>query len=192
MNVILASRSKFRRQALELLNIDYEVKPSEIDEKSLGHSNPKVLARKLAEAKAEDVGRQLAGKSLVIGGDLFVLFRGNIYEKPETEKEATEMLQTFSGKGVKIISGVSVFNTETNESESELGQAEIVFRDISEKEIERYVSNYPVLDLAGGFEKEGVLKFSREVHGDLSFLTGLPLNKLIQMLKRNDLDPLLR
>ena len=189
MKVILASRSKFRRQALELLNLDYDVKPSEIDEKAIRDSNPGALARKLAEAKAEDVGGQLDGENLVIGGDLFVLFRGNIYEKPKTEKEAMDTLGLFSGEKVEIISGVSVFNTATDGLESELGRAEIVFRDIREKEIEKYVSNHPVVELAGGFEKEGVLKFSKEVHGDLSFLTGLPLSKLIKLLRRNGVNP---
>lgn len=187
MNIILASSSKFRRQALDLLNLDYEVIPSEIDEKSIRDDDPRVLARKLAEAKAKDVGKRLEGDNLVIAGDLFILFQDSIYEKPETEEEAVEMLSAFSGSRVEIISGVSVLNNGTNGLKSALGQTEIVFRNLSKKEIERYVSNYPVLELAGAFEKEGVMKFSSEVHGDLSFLTGLPLNKLIQLLQNNGL-----
>ncbi|MCF7889915.1 Maf family nucleotide pyrophosphatase [Candidatus Bipolaricaulota bacterium] len=185
MNIVLASSSKFRRQALDLLEIDYEVIPSEIDEKSIRDNDPKMLARKLAEAKSKDVGKRLKGDNLVIAGDLFILFRGTIYEKPGTEEEAIEMLNAFSGNQLEIISGVSVFDTGSNDLESALGHTEIVFRNISKKEIERYVSDYPVLELAGAFEKEGVLKFSEEVHGDLSFLTGLPLNKLIQLLQNN-------
>ena len=171
------------------MDVDYEVIPSEIDERSIRHSNPKLLARKLAEAKAEDVGKSLNGDNLVIAGDLFVLFQDSIYEKPETEDEAVEMLRTFSGEMLEIISGVSVFNTKTNDLKTALGQTKITFRNISQREIEKYVSNYPVVELAGGFEKEGVLKFSSEVHGDLSFLTGMPLNKLIQLLQENEFYP---
>ena len=189
MDLILASGSKFRRQALNLLDVDYEVIPSEIDERSIRHSNPKLLARKLAEAKAEDVGKSLNGDNLVIAGDLFVLFQDSIYEKPETEDEAVEMLRTFSGEMLEIISGVSVFNTKTNDLKTALGQTKITFRNISQREIEKYVSNYPVVELAGGFEKEGVLRFSSEVHGDLSFLTGMPLNKLIHLLQENEFYP---
>lgn len=170
-----------------MLNLDYEVKPSEIDEKEIRDDDPKALARKLAEAKAEDVGNSVNGEYLVIGGDLFVLFQGEIYEKPRSRAEAVEMLKSFSGDKVEIISGVSVFNTETGDLDSALGHSEIIFRELSKGEIERYVSDYPVLDLAGAFEKEGVLKFSREVHGDLSFLTGLPLNKLVHLLSENGL-----
>lgn len=189
MNIVLASSSRFRRQALDLLDVDYEVIPSDIDERSIRHNDPKVLARKLAEAKAEEVGKRLNGDNLVIAGDLFVLFQDSIYEKPETEEEAVEMLSAFSGEELEIISGVSVFNTKANDLETALGQTKITFRNISQREIEKYVSNYPVLELAGGFEKEGVLKFSSEVHGDLSFLTGMPLNKLIQLLRKNGLYP---
>jgi len=188
MKVILASHSKFRRQALDLLDIDYEVKPSGIDETSIRDSDPQVLARKLAEAKAKDVGQQLDGEKLVVGGDLFVLFAGDIYEKPETERKAKEMLQSYSGREVEVIAAVSVFNTATNEMESDLGRSRIVFREISDREINRYVANHPVLDLAGAFEKEAVLKFSQEIQGDLSFLTGLPLPKLIRLLKKNSLE----
>jgi MAF protein len=188
VKIILASSSKFRRQALDMLDLDYEVMPSEVDEQEIRDDDPKVLARKLAEAKAEDVGRKLDGEYLVIGGDLFVLFRGEVYEKPGFEEEAVEMLKSFSGDEVEIISGVSVFNTETGDLDSTLGHSTIIFREISESEIDRYVSDYPVLDLAGAFEKEGVMKFSEEVHGDLSFLTGLPLNKLILLLAENGLE----
>ncbi|MEF8798307.1 MAG: Maf family nucleotide pyrophosphatase [Candidatus Bipolaricaulota bacterium] len=189
MNVVLASGSKFRRQALDLLEIDYDVIPSEIDEKTIRHDDPETLARKLAEAKAEDVGKSLNGDNLVIAGDLFILFQGSIYEKPETEEEAIEMLKAYSGEKLEIISGVSILNTETHELKSALGHSEIAFRDISNNEIEKYVSNYPVRDFAGAFEKEGVQKFSKEVHGDLSFLTGIPLNKLIQLLRENEFYP---
>lgn len=187
MNIVLASRSKFRRQALDLLNIDYDIIPSELDEKSIRDDNPRILARKLAEAKAEDVGERLTGDHLVVAGDLFVLFQNSIYEKPEDKEEAIEMLSAFSGNELEIISAVSVFKVETSDLESALGQAKIAFRDISQREIEKYVSNYPVLELAGAFEKEGVLKFSSEVHGDLSFLTGMPLNQLIQLLREDGL-----
>ena len=189
MNIILASRSRFRRQALDLLGMDYEVIPSQIDEKSIRDGEPEALARKLARAKARDVGEKLTGDNLIIAGDLFVLFQGDIYEKPEGKKEAREMLRTFSDNVLEIIAGVSVMNSSTGELDSALGKTEIAFRDIGEREIKSYVSNYPVVELAGGFEKEGVLKFSREVHGDLSFLTGLPLNKLIELLRKNGVRP---
>lgn len=185
MNIVLASSSKFRRQALDMLNLDYEVIPSTIDEKSVRDNDPKALTKKLAEAKAKNVGEKLERDNLVIAGDLFVLFQDSIYEKPETEEEAVEMLSAFSGNRLEIISGVSVLNTGTNDLKSALGQTEILFRDFSKREIRRYVSNYPVLELAGAFEKEGVMMFSSEVHGDLSFLTGMPLNKLIKLLQNN-------
>jgi len=188
MNIVLASKSKFRKQALDLLGLDYDVIPSNIDEQSIRHSDPKILAKKLAMAKAEEVGKRLGGDHMVIAGDLFVLFEGTIYEKPKSEEEAIDMLSSFSGDQVEIISGVALFNPKTGESDTALGQSRISFRDISQTEIEKYVASYSVLELAGAFERDGILKFSDEVNGDLSFLTGLPLNKLIQLLKENGID----
>ena len=187
MKIVLASGSKFRKQALDLLGVNYEVIPSDVDEQSIRDSDPEVLAKTLAAAKAENVGKRLEGDNLIIAGDLFVFFKRTIYEKPNSKEEAVAMLDTFSSEEVEIISGVALLNTATNILDTATGQARISFREIDQSEIEKYVSNYPVLDLAGAFEKEGILKFAREVHGDLSFMTGMPLNKLIPMLQKNDI-----
>ncbi|MFP3953788.1 MAG: Maf family protein [Candidatus Acetothermia bacterium] len=187
MNIVLASRSKFRRQALDLLNVDYDVIPSRVDEKSIRDKDPRALARRLAEEKAREVGARLNGRNLVIAGDLFVVFEGEVYEKPRAEEEALEMLRTFSGNEVDVVSAVAIFKADTGELESALGQSAITFRALTEGEIKDYVSEYPVLQFAGGFEKEGVLMFSREVHGDLSFFTGFPVHKLTHFLRENGL-----
>lgn len=189
MRIVLASSSKFRKQALDLLDLDYEVIPSEIDESSIRYDDPETLVTKLAEAKARDVGNGLEGDNAIIAGDLFVLFQEEIYEKPETEGEALEMLVAFSGEELEVISSVSLFNTGTGELESALGKTRITFREVSRGEIENYIVNYPVLEFAGAFDREGVLKFASEVHGDLSFMTGMPLNGLIQLLRENGLYP---
>ncbi|MBS3813080.1 septum formation protein Maf [Candidatus Bipolaricaulota bacterium] len=183
MDIVLASLSKFRRQAIDLLNVDYDVIPSQVDEKSIRDKDPRILARKLAEEKAREVGTRLDGGKLVIAGDLFVVFEGEIFEKPTAEGEAVEMLRRFSGNEIDVVSGVAVFNTDSGGLESALGLSAITFRALTEGEIKDYVSEYPVLQFAGGFEKEGVLMFSSEVHGDLSFFTGFPLNKLVQLLR---------
>lgn len=57
----MASGSKFRRQALDLLDLEYDVIPSKVDEKSVRRDEPRVLAKVLAEKKAIDVGSRLDG-----------------------------------------------------------------------------------------------------------------------------------
>lgn len=188
MELVLASQSKFRKQALDLLDLDYEAIPSEVDEKSIRDEDPKRLAIKLAEAKAKNVAQDLSGEKLIIAGDLLVLFQGEIYEKPETEREAHEMLNAFSGDKVKILSSVSVFNTKTDCLNSELGESRIKFRQLNQREIENYISSYPVCDFAGAFEKEFILKFSEEVRGGLSFLTGFSVNKLVKLLRQKGIE----
>lgn len=86
MRLILASRSEARRRTLDMLGLEYEIVPSRLDEKSIRHEDPEEMAKKLAEAKARDVGER-SPDSIVIAGDLFVVFNGKIYEKPRSSRK---------------------------------------------------------------------------------------------------------
>ena len=113
MRFILASKSSYRKKALELLNLKYEVIPSNFDEKSVRHDDPMILAEELAKAKALEVGKSNPD-AIIISGDLFVVDDKKILEKPVDNKEAYEMLRSLSGKSFDIIASVAVLNSKTN------------------------------------------------------------------------------
>ncbi len=185
MKIILASESPFRKKALDLLGLEYETSPSYIDEKAI-RADPYELPKILAEAKAMEIGGK-ESDALVISGDLFVVFEGKTYEKPEDENEAFEMLKTFSGKKLDIVSGTAVYNTETKEMLSYSGKYTVKLRELLDYEIRDYISRYPVTKFAAGFDGDGVLRFSESSEGEFPFLTALPLNQLILFLRKNGL-----
>src|SRR5579864_5054791 len=96
MKIILASESAFRRRALDVLGLTYQVCPSGIDEKSIRDDNPANLTRKLAEAKARKVASEWP-QAVVISGDAVVSKGNRIYEKPRSTDEAAEFLRELSG-----------------------------------------------------------------------------------------------
>lgn len=183
MQIILASQSPFRRKALDILGLEYIVAPSGIDEKVIRHSNPLELAKKLSEAKALEVGKEHK-EALVIAADLFVVMDGMVYEKPATEEEAVEMLETFSGNELKTISGLAVYNSATKKMLSNVDTCTAKFRELNNDEIRDYVSRYPVTEFAGAFDSDGLLRFAESVNGT-SFQTGMSLNALIKLLREH-------
>ncbi len=185
MRILLASQSASRKRALDILGLKYETKPSYFDEKSIREENPIELARKLAEAKSRGIGEKEAD-ALVIAGDLFVVFNNKIYEKPKDEKEAFEMLNSFSGNKVEIIAGVAVYNSNTKKMLSTAEKYTLRFRKLLEYEIKDYMSRYPVLKVSGAFETDGAIRFAEGIEkGKYPFLTAFPMNELIGFLREN-------
>lgn len=142
MRIILASQSKARRKALDLLNLQYEVCPSNIDKKAITDANPETRAKRIAEAKASTVSSRYQN-ALLIAGDLFVVCNGKIYEKPKDKQEALSMLLELSGKRMQIVAGVAALNTQTNKMFSAAESYYPAFRTLTKAELDAYVNRFP-------------------------------------------------
>jgi septum formation protein len=105
MKIVLASESPFRRRALDMLGLAYEICPSEIDEKAIRDSNPAILTEKLAEAKARKVASEYPD-AVVISGDAVVSKGGRIYEKPRSMEEAAQFLRELSGSQFQFVTAL--------------------------------------------------------------------------------------
>jgi septum formation protein len=184
MRVILASQSEGRKQLMDSLNIKYDIIPSHIDEKAIRHDNPLALVKNIAEAKARAITIQ---NSLVIGGDVVVVCDKEIMEKPVDNKDAERMLKKLSGKTFDVVAGFAVYNTKTKNIISEADTTKVTFRKLSIKEIRDYIANCHVTKYAGAFEQDGLLRFAQHIEGSPSTITGLPMQKLIPVL-RSSLD----
>ncbi|MFH1290477.1 MAG: Maf family nucleotide pyrophosphatase [Nanoarchaeota archaeon] len=184
MKIILASQSLFRKRALEILGLEFKTVSSNFDEESIRDKNPEELAKKLSEAKAREIGKT-EKEAIIVSGDLFVVFKGKMYEKPKSKEEAFEMLKSFSGNKLDIIGGVAVYNSMKNKMLSSAEKYSVKFRNLLDYEINDYISRYPVLKLSAAFEGDGLLRFSESVNGKYPFLTGLPMGKLILFLREN-------
>jgi septum formation protein len=187
MRVVLASESQSRRRALDILGLPYEVRPSAIDEKSIRDSDPAVLTRKLAEAKAWKVASALHD-AVVVSGDAVVAKDGKIFEKPRGNDEAVEFLRELSGSVFQFVTSLTVIHSDTRRMLSTVETSEIRFRQLVEREIRDYVSRYPVLRFAGAFEGDGVLRFANSVSGSYNFITALPVSRLAVFLREQGVE----
>ncbi|MFH1398684.1 MAG: Maf family protein [Candidatus Woesearchaeota archaeon] len=185
MKVILASQSQFRKKALDILGLKYEVRPAHIDEKAIRDKDFMVMCKRLAEEKAKVLDSEDA---IIVSGDLICVFNNRIYEKPGDVEEAKQMLRDFSGNAVDIIASVAVYNTKTKKMLSKAERCVVKFRKLFEYEIEDYCSRYPVTKFAGAFDGDGVSRFCTSITGDHCFLNGVPMNALIMFLRENGLE----
>ena len=187
MKLVLASESQFRKRAMDLLGLSYEVHPSEIDEKSIRDDNPAELTRKLAEAKAWKVVSERPD-SIVISGDAVVSKDGRIYEKPRSMNEAAQFLRELSGSEFQFVTALCVIHSQTKKMLTTVETSDISFRQLVEHEIQTYIAQFTVLKFAGAFESDAVLKFAERIAGSYNFVTALPVSRLIVFLREQGID----
>lgn len=187
MKVVLASESLSRKRALDILGIPYEIFPSALDEKAIRDSDPAVLTRKLAEAKAWKVASTVPD-AVVVSGDAVVAKGQQIMEKPRDKDEAEKFLHELSGSTFRFVTSLSVVRSDSKKMLSTVESSEIRFRRLVEREIRDYVSRYPVLRFAGAFEGDGVLRFAESVSGSFNFITALPVSRLAVFLREQGVE----
>ena len=181
MRIVLASESPFRKRALDMLGLEYEVCPSRVDEKALRDNDPACLTRKLAEAKAQKVANKHPD-AVVVSGDAVAAKNGKIYEKPRSVEEAAQFLRELSGGEFQFVTALAVFHARTRNMLSTV-TADISFRPLIEREIREYIRKYSVLSYAGAFESDAVLFFADRISGSYNFVTALPVGRLIVFLR---------
>ena len=187
MRVVLASESFSRKRAMDLVGVKYEVHPSAIDEKAIRVSDPAALTLKLAEAKAWRVAEE-ARDGVIVSGDAVVVRQGKIYEKPRDLEEAERFLRELSGNELEFVTSVVVLRCDTGKMLSAVEVSKIKFRGLTDSEIREYIAKYPVLKCAGAFEGDGVLRFAERVEGSFNFQTGIPVSRLIVLLREQGVE----
>ena len=187
MKIVLASESQFRKRALDLLGLPYDIHPSRIDEKSVRDDNPSELTRKLAEAKARKVASECPD-AVVLSGDAVVSKGEKIYEKPRSNDEAAQFLRELSGSEFQFVTSLAVLHSRSGRMLSTVETSDITFRPLVEREIQAYVNAYAVLNYAGAFESDAVLRFAERVSGSYNFVTALPVSRLIVFLREQGID----
>jgi septum formation protein len=190
--IILASKSKVRKEILDKHNIFCEVKPSHVDEdvvkKSLINesASPEIISKNLAELKANKVS--LSKKDLmVLGADSVIDLDGELISKPESREEALIILKKLNGKKHNLISSVCI-SKNGSMIWNYTDKAELTMKNFSEEDLENYLSKisdealyaYNVYQIEG----EGRNLFSH-INGDENSIMGLPVSKIKEYLKNH-------
>jgi septum formation protein len=186
--LILASSSTYRRELLQKLQIPFNCVSPKIDEQSLDNEKPFQTASRLAQEKARKVAEEYP-HALIIGCDQVATLDGVQLGKPLNHKNATKQLQTMRGREVTFYSAVCLLNAMTDSMQVEVVPYQVKFRNLTDKEIDNYLTKDQPYQCAGSAKSEGlgIALIERMIGEDPNALVGLPLIKLISMLAKENL-----
>ena len=177
--LVLASASPRRREILNLAGISCSVRPADVDESVLVGEPPLDYVRRLADAKARAV--QQPGET-VLGADTVVVVDSRMLGKPRDTAEASQMLRLLSGRTHDVITGICLLRDEDCRTVSET--TKVTFAELSDSEIESYVSTDEPLDKAGGYGIQGsACKFIERIEGCYFNVVGLPISRVYRLLR---------
>ena len=180
MQLILASASPRRQELLKLFGIPFIIRVADIDETMDPQASAYDEVARLSREKAMAVSRE--NEDTVIAADTIVVCQGKILGKPHSYEEAVSMLQLLSGRDHQVMTGCTVLKGDRAETFTEV--TDIHFRELSEKEIRRYVASGEPMDKAGAYGIQGgAALFCEKMVGDYYNVMGLPVCRLGQVLK---------
>lgn len=187
--LILGSTSAYRRELLSRLNIPFTVESPHVDETPLPSETPHDLACRLALAKAQAVAARFPD-CVVIGSDQVADLDGLSLGKPGTHERAVVQLQRMRGQTVVFQTAVAVVCLDMGFSHAALARVRVVFRDLSDAEIENYLHAEQPYDCAGSAKSEGLgIALLESIDSDdPTALVGLPLIRTSRMLRAAGID----
>ena len=187
--LILASKSKVRKEILDQNNIFAQVQPSSVDEEPIKQSllnenaSPEIISKNLAELKASRVS-QKNFDVLVLGADSVIDLEGELISKPQSREEALGILKKLNGKKHNLVSSVCI-SKNGSMIWNYTDKATLTMKKFSDEELKEYLSKIPDESLYAynvyQIEGEGKNLFSN-IDGDKNTIMGLPIKKIQEYL----------
>jgi septum formation protein len=186
--LILASTSPARKKLMLEAGLNFQTTAPGVDEDALvcemNPSTPEDLTQLLATAKAWAVEKNHP-QSLVIGCDSALWFDGEILGKPLESEVAIARWKKMSGQSGELFSGHCVIDTKTSQVSQRVTSTKVFFAELTNQQIERYVSTNEPLQVAGAFTIDGMGgAFIERIEGDYHTVVGLSLVALRKMIEK--------
>ena len=190
LKIILASKSKVRKNILIQNDIPVQVEPSNVDEDPVKNSllsegaTPEIISKNLAELKANKVSQKMYNH-FVLGADSVIDLNGELISKPENRAEALKILQKLNGKKHLLISSVCI-SKNGSMIWNYTDKAFLTMKNFSDSDLKEYLGkisdealySYNVYQI----ESEGRDLFSK-IDGDVNTIMGLPIKKIKEYLE---------
>jgi septum formation protein len=171
--LILASSSPRRRAILEQLGVDFRVEAPDVVELTEGEPRQLVVKNALLKLRAVPGERVLAADSMVV-------WDGRAHGKPADAAEARRWLRELSGRWHEVMGGIAL--RERGEERTELAVTRVRFRELSDADIELYVTSGEWRDRAGGYAIQELGAMLVEgIEGDWFNVVGLPVPALLRL-----------
>lgn len=185
--IILATTSKWRIQAFEMLDLPFLAEGSNIDENFADRpETPQELVTELAKRKAEAVAKNHKD-GIIVGFDSIGWFQNKVLEKPSNKEEAAKRLAEMSGKEFQFYTGICLVDAETKKKYQEVAITKAFMGNLLSSEIEKYLNQDEYFtSYALGFDPLGhySMTFVKKIEGSYNnLLRGIPIEKIVEMLK---------
>jgi len=189
--LVLASSSEYRKALLEKLHLSFICASPNIDETAQENETAQEQALRLAKQKAYALASTYP-KHIIIASDQVAMMGNMQLHKPGNQKSAIKQLQESSGNCVKFYTSIYVLDTASMNYRSDIDICSVYFKKLNTEEIENYVLLEQPYNCAGSFKSEGlgIALFKRIEGDDPNALIGLPLIKLIELLKTFNINVL--
>lgn len=184
-DVVLGSTSRYRRELLERLRIPFSVLAPDVDETPRTGENPRDLALRLALSKARAVAA-MRPEAVVIGADQVADLSGQALGKPVVHARAVQQLRQMRGQTVIFQTALAVVCQASGFEAVDLAQVRVVFRHLTDAEIEAYLQAEQPYDCAGSAKSEGlgIALLESIDNDDPTALVGLPLIRTARLLRQ--------
>lgn len=182
--IILGSASPRRKQLIEGLGFDVEIRKKEVKENYPSSIDNYDVPLFLAKLKAGPLKASIVEGQVLITSDTVVIQDQQILGKPENREEAIQMLKILSGDVNEVVSAVNIYSLENEKSFSVT--TKVYFKELTNEEIEYYVDTYKPFDKAGAYgiqEWIGMIGVDK-IEGDFYNVMGLPVNRLWEVLSK--------
>lgn len=181
--LILGSSSLYRRELLQRLKLPFETANPAIDETPLQDEMPEATALRLAENKAHAIAA-IYNDALIIAADQVAVMEGIQLGKPLNYTNAVKQLRLMRGKEVIFYTALCLLNSHTSRLQTSVVPYFVKFRELSDQQIEHYLSKEQPYHCAGSAKSEGlgIALIERMRGDDPNALIGLPLIALVDML----------
>ena len=178
----LASASPRRQELMDILGLEFEIKPADLNEAPLPGEIPVDMVKRLSAEKAKAIAATL-DSGLVIGADSTVVFEGQAVGKPINDEDARRMLGELSGTTHHVSTGITVIDAGSGKTLSDVMTSRVTLRHLSEQEIEASVASGVPRDKAGAYAiQDTELRPASDWQGCYNNIVGLPVCRLLEML----------
>ncbi|NVK75801.1 MAG: septum formation inhibitor Maf [Oceanospirillaceae bacterium] len=187
--LVLASASPRRKELLSLLVKEFEVLPADIDETPFSFEGAKEYVIRMAVEKAKAASLKYTYKASVDGAAFFiasdtsVVVDGRILGKPSSLEDSKIMLRLLSGRSHQVLTSLCICDLKGDHIATDCVVSDVLFREITDVEIEQYWKTNEPQDKAGSYAIQGLGSvFVQNMSGSYSAVVGLPLYETAQLL----------
>jgi len=185
--IYLASSSPRRAELLTQIGVKFNILRADIDETPLEGEPAEELVQRLSREKAikgKGLIPDMQSDDLVLAADTLISSQGQVLGKPESQTHCCSMLRQLSGQKHQVLTAVALINKQGLVTE-ECCVNEIIFKDLTDSEIEQYCSSEEPYDKAGAYAIQGKAAiFIKHLVGSYSAVMGLPLFETAQLLEQ--------